>query len=534
MAGWRGQRWALLALVGAAAFYFTANAAGLSLLPLDDCFYARKGVEMARRGALLTVTWNGEPTFQNPPLSFWILGRSFALLGENDLAARLPSALMGVGIVLVAWRIGRRAVGDAAALGGAALLLATPFFLQNGRRCMLEIPSTFWQTVALLVFVEAGLAKSPPARPSPWLAAVALPLGAALATKSVLGLLPAVVMAAAALLVPALRRLRRSPWLWLGLAGGVALGAVWPLHQGLAFGWDAVRAHFLGEVGRHAAGGAASGAAGDAAAGVAGGAAAVAGLAARAGGWLVGYPLILLRWFQPVALFGLAGAVVVAARLAAAWRRERRAGTGGENADGGFGGGALARALAGEPAGPLLLLIWLALPLALLGLAASRSARYAFPLVVPLALLSGWLGARLFPRWLAALARVAVPVLLAAAGAVLWLAPQALTRDLDAPFKRHGALVAQLLPPGTGVPLLGAYRWDLANPLLYYGQRAPDPAVATVADAVAAARRLPRAVLLCDQDALPQVRAACPEAVELARLRRWALVELGDAPREGP
>lgn len=518
MAGWRGQRWALLALVGAAAFYFTANAAGLSLLPLDDCFYARKGVEMARRGALLTVTWNGEPTFQNPPLSFWILGRSFALLGENDLAARLPSALMGVGIVLVAWRIGRRVVGDAAALGGAALLLATPFFLQNGRRCMLEIPSTFWQTLALLVFVEAGLAKSPPARPSPWLAAVALPLGAALATKSVLGLLPAVVMAAAALLVPALRRLRRSPWLWLGLAGGVALGAVWPLHQGLAFGWDAVRAHFLGEVGRHAAGGAA----------------AVAGLAARAGGWLVGYPLILLRWFQPVALLGLAGAVVVAARLAAAWRRERRAGTGGENADGGFGGGALARALAGEPAGPLLLLIWLALPLALLGLAASRSARYAFPLVVPLALLSGWLGARLFPRWLAALARVAVPVLLAAAGAVLWLAPQALTRDLDAPFKRHGALVAQLLPPGTGVPLLGAYRWDLANPLLYYGQRAPDPAVATVADAVAAARRLPRAVLLCDQDALPQVRAACPEAVELARLRRWALVELGDAPREGP
>jgi 4-amino-4-deoxy-L-arabinose transferase-like glycosyltransferase len=80
----------LAVLLLAAGLLFTANAETLSLPALDDCFYARKGVEMARGGLGFTVTFNGEPNFQNPPLPFWILGTGFRVLGENDFAARLP------------------------------------------------------------------------------------------------------------------------------------------------------------------------------------------------------------------------------------------------------------------------------------------------------------------------------------------------------------------------------------------------------------------------------------------------------------
>jgi 4-amino-4-deoxy-L-arabinose transferase-like glycosyltransferase len=80
----------LTTLLLAGALLFSANAGKLSLPALDDCFYARKAVEMERSGGFFTVTWAGEPAFQNPPLQVWLTARAFALFGENDLAARLP------------------------------------------------------------------------------------------------------------------------------------------------------------------------------------------------------------------------------------------------------------------------------------------------------------------------------------------------------------------------------------------------------------------------------------------------------------
>ena len=45
----------LLLMLLAATLLFTANMGSLSLLPLDDCFYARKGVEMLERGSFFDV-----------------------------------------------------------------------------------------------------------------------------------------------------------------------------------------------------------------------------------------------------------------------------------------------------------------------------------------------------------------------------------------------------------------------------------------------------------------------------------------------
>src|SRR5262245_25545306 len=94
-----------------AAALFSANMGMLSLPSLDDCFYARKGIEMERSGRFYTVTWNYQPAFQNPPLQFWLLGMSFAWFGENDGAARLPSLLMALGILYVTYELGKRTVG---------------------------------------------------------------------------------------------------------------------------------------------------------------------------------------------------------------------------------------------------------------------------------------------------------------------------------------------------------------------------------------------------------------------------------------
>ncbi|MCI0615290.1 glycosyltransferase family 39 protein, partial [bacterium] len=97
----------------------------VSLRSLDDCFYARKGVEMARSGRFFTVTWNYRANFQNPPLQTWISGQSFHILGESDFAARLPSILMAVGILAFTYLMGLKMHSHATGATAATLLLLT-------------------------------------------------------------------------------------------------------------------------------------------------------------------------------------------------------------------------------------------------------------------------------------------------------------------------------------------------------------------------------------------------------------------------
>ena len=120
-------------LIGALAV-FTANPHGILLPAMDDCFYARKGIEMARSGSFFSVTFNGIPEFQNPSLQIWLLGRSFAALGENDLAARLPSIVFALGTLLITWRIANVLLGTGTALGAVALLAISPYFGEHARR----------------------------------------------------------------------------------------------------------------------------------------------------------------------------------------------------------------------------------------------------------------------------------------------------------------------------------------------------------------------------------------------------------------
>ncbi|HSE94589.1 MAG TPA: glycosyltransferase family 39 protein, partial [Methylomirabilota bacterium] len=230
----------LVVLLLAAVPLFTASIHNLSLPSLEDAFYAREAVEMSRAGRVFTVTWNGEPTHQHPPLQLWLVGQAFALFGENDLAARLPTVLMALGTMAVTYRIGVLTVGGPAAVGGVALLLATPLFGTYARRVMMEVPLTFWTATTVLLFLE-GLRR-------PWChIALAVPLGAAMLTKSVLGLMPLLALVGAAAGVEDRAAFRR-PGIWVGVLLGLAIGASWPLHQFLTQGPGAVSSHFLGHV----------------------------------------------------------------------------------------------------------------------------------------------------------------------------------------------------------------------------------------------------------------------------------------------
>jgi 4-amino-4-deoxy-L-arabinose transferase-like glycosyltransferase len=410
-----------------------ANARCLAIQALDDCFYARKGVEMARRGGFFDVTWNGQPTFQNPPLQIWLCARAFSLFGENDLSARLPSSLLALLTVFLVYRIGRETLGEEAGLGGAALLLICPYFENNARRCMMEMALTFWVTLGVFVFL-LGVRK-----PGilPW---IALPLGAALLTKSLLGLvLPFVLLGAA--FDGGTRKALTDRRLAVGLLGGLALGLLWPLVEYQRFGAEALRAHFLGEI--------------------------LSRAGAQTSLWAMAadYPYYLGAYFEPALPFGLLGALVLALR--------------------------------GK--GPRLLAFWAVAPILLYSLSAARSARYVFPVFPPLALCGGGLLAEYFPGAGLAVRRLLAPLGLLGAAAILWTHPGTLVGQGTLVFKTD-RVIRQRVPMEEPLPYFGSRYWLYANPILYYTERVLRPSPPTAREALDWALWSDSRLLLVDRE----------------------------------
>jgi 4-amino-4-deoxy-L-arabinose transferase-like glycosyltransferase len=463
----------LVILVVCAAALFTASMDRLSLPALDDCAYARKGVEMARSGRFYTVTWHDRVTTQHPPLQFWLLGRSFALFGENDFAARLPSVLMALGILLGVFRIGALLWGPAEGATAAALLLVSPYFVGNARRCMLDIPLAFWVVAAVLILLEG--------RHRPWTRALlALPLGAAILTKSVLGLLPLLLLLGSAPFSTTVRGWLRGGWIWVGVLGGLAWGASWIVHQWLSFGTDAVMVHIGTEVVQRST--------------------APLSLLRR----ITDYPKVLVESFEPVAPLAVGGAWLLARRL--------RAGADGLG---------------------IVAVLWGFLPVVAYSFSAARSPRYLFPIFPGLALCAAFLLVTKWARAAAVLRVAVVPVLALAAAGVLWVEPSVLRREGTAQVKTEASRIREWNLLGSPVPYLGDSYWGVANPMLYYAETLVEPAPDSADEAVAVARSRPARLLVADRSRLGAVTHAADGRVKvLLENASWALLRVkGPASR---
>jgi len=103
--------------------YFS-GLARVGMLGPDEPRYAAIAREMARSGDWITPRLWGEPWFEKPPLTYWMIGLGFCAGLDEDLAPRLPIALASVLFVVWYWRRLSREFGERAA-GYSAVILAT-------------------------------------------------------------------------------------------------------------------------------------------------------------------------------------------------------------------------------------------------------------------------------------------------------------------------------------------------------------------------------------------------------------------------
>jgi 4-amino-4-deoxy-L-arabinose transferase-like glycosyltransferase len=166
----------------------------------DDAQYAHIAKDIVRTGDWLNIRSNGYPALENPPMLEWIEAGLFSLFGFSDTLARLPSALCGLGVILLVYWLTRRLTSDPFIALLAMFVMATSiYFIKYSARGMTDVPFTFFFLCAVCAWT---ISESQPR----WYLVAGLCIALAQMTRSMMGLALPLVFA-----LDAVARRRRPP-----------------------------------------------------------------------------------------------------------------------------------------------------------------------------------------------------------------------------------------------------------------------------------------------------------------------------------
>jgi len=226
-----------VALLAVAALLFLVGLGRTDLWEPDEPRHGAIAEEMRALAhgptQLVLPRLNGEVYTQKPPLYYWLAALAGLPVGRvTEFAARLPSALAGLAMVLVTLRLGREALGGLAGVAAGAVLLTLPAFVDLARSARPDALLAACVTAALLFAWRLDRGLGSPAR-SRWLLHLSMGLGV-LAKGPVAVLLPLLGLLAYLAWERRLRDFRRFvsapalvaslglPLAWISLAAAVA------------------------------------------------------------------------------------------------------------------------------------------------------------------------------------------------------------------------------------------------------------------------------------------------------------------------
>jgi len=159
----------------------------LGRAPLEraEIYFMDGARAMVEGGDWLVPRYRGQPFFDKPPLTYWLMAVSMLWLGPSPAAARLVSALAALAVLAVTLALGRLLFDRCTALTGGLVLASTLAFVGFGRMAMSDMLLTLWSTLAVALAVSA-LAREPPVWALPALGAI---LGLGFASKGPIAIL---------------------------------------------------------------------------------------------------------------------------------------------------------------------------------------------------------------------------------------------------------------------------------------------------------------------------------------------------------
>ena len=141
------------------SFLLVCRLISMYFMSLNDTTEARYG-EIARI-MLETGNWvtpmqtYGIPFWAKPPLSTWLSAFSMKLFGVNELAARLPSLLLSIGVLGLIWDLAKKQSGTNVAITAVVVLAGSLFFMLDAGTVMTDPSLLFCITLSLVSFWKA-------------------------------------------------------------------------------------------------------------------------------------------------------------------------------------------------------------------------------------------------------------------------------------------------------------------------------------------------------------------------------------------
>ncbi|ALA60810.1 ArnT family glycosyltransferase [Nitrospira moscoviensis] len=141
---------AVLVLLSGLFFFWGLGSTGLT--DRDEGRNAEAGREMLERGDWISPTFNYEPRYAKPVLVYWLMSASYHFFGVNERAARLPSAVFGLALIMMTYWFLTRLRDPVTGLIGALMLLLNLQIISLSRMALTDSVLIFLTTLALYAF----------------------------------------------------------------------------------------------------------------------------------------------------------------------------------------------------------------------------------------------------------------------------------------------------------------------------------------------------------------------------------------------
>lgn len=165
---------------------FGLDLGGLGLTDRDEGSNAEAAREMLETGDWISPTLNYEPRYAKPAFVYWLISASYTLFGINEFAARFPSAVSGLCVMLVQYVFVYRWVGAPVAWLASIMLLLNMEFLAINRMVLTDPELVLFTTLAGYSFWQ-GLSHE--SRRRWWFTAFYLSMGFGMLVKGPVGLI---------------------------------------------------------------------------------------------------------------------------------------------------------------------------------------------------------------------------------------------------------------------------------------------------------------------------------------------------------
>lgn len=171
------QHRAFFVLIAFAAALFLSDIWVYKEFVRAESYFALGARSMVERNEWLTPHAPDELQLNKPPLTYWLIGASYKLLGATYGAARLPSVLAAIGVLAIVYLLGMWRYGNRAGLISAAILASSYLFISFARMAMSDMLLTLCVTAAFACFIVALTGQTPRSRTLVFVGYVALALG---------------------------------------------------------------------------------------------------------------------------------------------------------------------------------------------------------------------------------------------------------------------------------------------------------------------------------------------------------------------